>query len=126
MPLNLVHATVVHGRYDIRILFKQCASLLSTGIGSVSLFVADGMGDEIWRGVRIHDVGKASFGRAGRAIAGNFRMLMALRKARPDLVHLHDPELLLVGLWLRAVGTRVVFDMHENLPKEIMTKNWVA
>lgn len=126
MPPNLVHATVVHGRYDTRILFKQCASLSSAGIGSVSLFVADGKGDETWNGIRIHDIGKPPFGRFGRATAGTFRMWRALRKARPDLVQIHDPELLPLAIVLNATGTRVLFDMHENLPREILTKAWVA
>lgn len=126
MPPSLVHATVVHARYDTRILFKQCASLTSAGVGSVSLFVADGKGDETWNGILIHDVGKPPFGRFGRATAGTFRMWRALRKARPDLVQIHDPELLPLAIVLNALGTRVLFDMHENLPREILTKKWVA
>jgi glycosyltransferase involved in cell wall biosynthesis len=126
MPPNLVHATVVHTRYDIRILFKQCASLSGDGVGFVSLLVADGKGDETWNGVRIHDVGQAPLGRVGRAVTGTFRMWRAIRKARPDLVQIHDPELLPLAIVLNASGTRVLFDMHENLPRQILTKTWIA
>ena len=122
---NVVHATVVHPRYDIRVLFKECASLARAGIGTISLFVADGKGDETWNGVQIHDVGKPGFGRIGRAIGGSVRMWKALRRARPNLVQIHNPELLPLALLLRATGTAVIFDMHENLPQQILTKDWV-
>src|SRR5688500_11311202 len=119
MTDKLAHATVVHSRHDTRILLKQCASLSNAKVGSVSLFVADGKGDEIWNGIRIHDVGRSSFGRIGRATAGSVRMWRALSDARPDLVQIHDPELLPIAMALAASGIRVVFDMHENLPREI-------
>ena len=124
--LHIVHATVVHGRYDIRILYKQCASLSRSPQGRVSLFVADDLPDETREGVRIHAVGKPKFGRAGRAVLGSLALWGAIRAADPSLVHLHDPELLPLALVLRAAGTPVVFDMHENLPKEILTKPWIS
>ena len=126
MAPHLAHVTVVHGRYDTRILHKQCASLSAAGIGRVTLFVADGLGDEDWKGVRIRDVGQSRFGRLGRAMAGSIRMWRALRSEKPDLVQLHDPELLPLGYLLMRSGVHVVFDMHENLPKEILTKPWVS
>jgi glycosyltransferase involved in cell wall biosynthesis len=122
---HIAHATVVHGRYDIRILYKQCASLAGDGRAEVSLFVADDLGDECWQGVRIRSIGQPRHGRIGRAVIGSIALWRALRQSRPDLVHLHDPELLPLGLALHARGTPVVFDMHENLPREIMTKEWV-
>jgi glycosyltransferase involved in cell wall biosynthesis len=43
-----------------------------------------------------------------------------------DSVSLHDPELLLLGLVLSSAGrTAVVFDVHEDIPAQIMTKEWV-
>jgi glycosyltransferase involved in cell wall biosynthesis len=126
MLSHIAHATVVHGRYDIRILYKQCASLVADGRVEVSLFVADDLGEESWHGVRIRSLGRPRFGRAGRAVLGSLALWRALRRSPADLVHLHDPELLPLGLLLHARGMRVVFDMHENLPREIITKEWVA
>jgi glycosyltransferase involved in cell wall biosynthesis len=42
-----------------------------------------------------------------------------------DLYHLHDPELLITGQLLRLFKKKVVFDMHENLPKALLTKYWI-
>lgn len=126
MPPHIAHATVVHGRYDIRILYKQCVSLARDGGVEVSLYVTDDLAEERHDGVRIRPIGKPRFGRLGRATLGSIALWRALRRSRPDLVQIHDPELLPLGLLVRAGGTPVVFDMHENLPKEILTKEWIT
>src|SRR5262249_43127206 len=109
----------------IRIFVKQCRSLQGAG-DAVTLYVADGRGDEVVDGVQIRDVGKPRGGRAGRAVFGSLALWRALRRVEADVAPVHDPELLPLALWLRLCGVRVVFDMHENLPKEILTKPWVA
>lgn len=53
------------------------------------------------------------------------RVLRAARRERPDVYHLHDPELLWVGLLLKLSGHRVVYDVHEDVPKQIMNKFWL-
>ena len=42
-----------------------------------------------------------------------------------DLYHLHDPELLPVGIALRLAGKHVVYDAHEDLPKAIRGRHWI-
>jgi glycosyltransferase involved in cell wall biosynthesis len=44
---------------------------------------------------------------------------------RAQIYHLHDPELLLWSLSLRLRGYRIIFDMHEDLPKAVLTKIWL-
>lgn len=43
-----------------------------------------------------------------------------------DVVSLHDPELLPIGIVLGWIGRNVVFDVHEDIPAQIATKEWVA
>jgi glycosyltransferase involved in cell wall biosynthesis len=52
-------------------------------------------------------------------------MCRAAFAAGADVYHIHDPELLVVGLVLRAKGKRVVYDIHEDLPRTILLKAYV-
>lgn len=121
---RIVHLTSVHERGDTRILLKQCASLASSG-HEVFLIVADGKGEETRLGVRILDVG-TSRGRLGRMLGTTRRIAARARDLRADLYHIHDPELLPAGLLLKRSGARVVFDAHEDLPRQILSKPYIA
>jgi hypothetical protein len=54
--LKVAHLTSVHPRYETRIFFKICKSLVLRTY-NVSLVVADGKGDEVKDGASIVDVG---------------------------------------------------------------------
>jgi len=46
-------------------------------------------------------------------------MFRAIVKARPDVAHFHDPELLPWALLLRFWGIKVVYDVHEDTPQQV-------
>lgn len=46
--------------------------------------------------------------------------------SRYDVLSIHDPELVPLGMAARLIRRRaVVFDMHEDVPRQILTKTWV-
>ncbi|WP_293430403.1 glycosyltransferase family 4 protein [Piscinibacter sp.] len=119
-----MHVTTVHGRFDIRIFHKECISLARAGY-QVTLLVGDGLGDEAKSGVRIVDIGRSSAGRIARMREQPRRVFARIAQENPDLVHVHDPELLPVAWRLAATGARVVYDAHEDVPRQILTKHWL-
>lgn len=116
----IAHLTTLHPRWDPRIRLKEVASLARALDADVRLYVQDGQGDEVDPGgYRIIDIGPRSPSRLSGMIKGGLRMIAAVRRARPDVVHFHDPELLPWALLLRLSGTKVVYDVHEDLPRLI-------
>ncbi|WP_161635188.1 glycosyltransferase [Desulfovermiculus halophilus] len=120
--MNIIHISTVHPNNDTRIFEKECSGLASKD-HEVTLIIQSDC-DEIRNNVKIKALPRYS----GRLSRITFGILRAARKAfseKGDIYHLHDPELLPLGLLLRVSGRRVVYDMHENLPEQIRTKHWI-
>jgi len=120
----VVHATTAHPASDARIAVRECGSLVKAGY-DVRL-VAQG---PVSQHPRAHDIPVVLLprrsGRARRALNGTADVLRAVRRFRPDLVHVHDPELIPLVLLLRAFGTATVYDAHEDLAAQVVSKPWI-
>jgi glycosyltransferase involved in cell wall biosynthesis len=123
--IKICHVTTVHRRYDIRIFEKECKSLAIHF--DVFLMVTDGLGNERKEGVQIIDCGAVSKNRLLRIISSSWKMYRVTRAMKECLVfHFHDPELLLMGLCLSIFhNKKVIYDVHEDVPEDILVKYWI-
>lgn len=126
--MQICHITSAHPRYDIRIFVKECQSLARNN-HQVSLIVADDLADEIhhinaMQSINIYNVDKES-GRFSRMWKTPQKIYRKILELKPEVVHFHDPELMLIALKLQKLGFKVIYDVHEDLPKQIQNKYWL-
>jgi glycosyltransferase involved in cell wall biosynthesis len=118
---RVAHLTTVHRPDDPRILLKECATLRKAGYDIVLIGRGAPPSDI---GVRFVSIGEAR-GRLHRMTGFAARMLWIARRQRATLYHFHDPELIPVGVVLKLAGARVVYDVHEDLPRQIAYKAYL-
>ena len=125
--VKIAHLTTVHPRGDTRIRIREVGSIANALGGPVALLVQDGRGNSVQEGgkIRIIDTGPQPSGRLARMTLGVYRMWRVVRPLRVQLVHFHDPELIPLGLILKYSGHRVIYDVHEDLPLQVLTKYWL-
>jgi glycosyltransferase involved in cell wall biosynthesis len=122
MKAKVCHITTVHPPFDVRIFHKECKTLAKAGY-EVYL-IAQHDKEEIVDGVHIIPIPKAK-NRMQRITLLSIKALRNALKLKAEVYHFHDPELIFVGLTLKLFGKKVIYDVHENVPKDILAKEWI-
>lgn len=117
------HVTTAHRANDNRIFRKECTSLAEAGVKVALVAVADE--SRLVDGVALRALPRRG-SRLARMILGPMDAWRELRRLRPDVIHVHDPELIpLAVVWKLIHRSRFVFDAHEDLAKQVMGKPYI-
>jgi glycosyltransferase involved in cell wall biosynthesis len=118
--LKILHMTTLHPAEDLRILGKECRTLAGDGY---DVQLAARVPSEVMiDGISVIPIGpsevETGLPKLARRLLSAWR---AARRAGASLYHLHDPELIPVGLLLKLRGARVVYDAHEDTPLDLQS-----
>lgn len=123
LSAKVCHITTVHQPFDNRIFFKECCTLREQGY-NVVLLCANAQ-NTIRNGVNIIGFEGHTNRLMRFFITSFFTAYLNARNVNADLYHLHDPELVWMGLLLRISGKKVIMDLHENNSAAVLSRPYI-
>lgn len=121
--LKVCLLTTVHLPFDTRIFHKQARTLRQVGYDVTLLAQHDK--NEVVDGIKIIALPEPK-NRLQRMLYLTWRVFHLALYHKADIYHFHDPELLPIGVLLKLfTQAKVIYDVHENVRKQILNKFWL-
>lgn len=120
--IKVAHLTSHHNILDNRVFYRECRSLAAAGYEVI--LVAQHDQDEIRDGVKVLAVPRYR-SRVERVIVTTTKVVWRALRERPAIFHFHDPELIPWGLFLRLLGKKVIYDVHEDFTQAAGVRPWI-
>ena len=121
-PLRVCIISSVHTALDNRVFYREARTLKCAGY-EVTVAAVHPRQSDSRHGIRI--VGLPKVSRWKRPVLWH-RLWKVIHETRAEIIHFHDPELLLLGIVLRfTTGKRTIYDVHESYPEFIAVKDYM-
>lgn len=121
--VKICHLSSVHNWFDERIFQKEAKSLLKVGYDVT--FIVQHDKRRIKDGVKIIPLPKPK-NRLERFVFTDLRVLRLALNENASIYHFHDPELIPVGLVLKVLGKKVIYDVHEDYQQFFLARDWLS
>ena len=122
-PTTVIHVSSAHQWTDNRVHLREAATLAAAGF-SVQLIAVEHPIEVDPTGVRV--ILLPTRRRLARLVGSSIQAIWVAWRSRAQIVHLHDPELAWGVPILRALGRKVVYDAHEDLPAQVAGKHYLS
>ena len=119
---NICILTSVHLAFDTRIFHREAKTLVK--LGYKVYIIATHNKEEIVEGIHIIPLPKRK-DRFYRFFIKDWVILSKSIRVNAKVYHFHDPELILTGLILKLIGKKVIYDVHENVYLDVLSKEWI-
>ncbi len=124
MSRLICHISTAHVGFDIRIFHKECVSIANQA-GYECVLIIPHTENVVREKVRLFAL-PIQESRLKRFLLNGALAFQKALKANAQIYHFHDPEFIPYALLLKLFGKKVVYDIHENLPQDILTKEWIG
>ena len=122
--VKVCHIISGYFRIDARVFQRQCKSLKNNGF-EVSVLTNDGEPEEVIDGIPFYSCKKVYDSRIKTFFFASKQFYEKAKIVDADIYQLHSPELLPLGMKLKRLGKKVVYDAHEHMPMHILEKDWI-
>ncbi len=124
--IKVCHMSSAHAGLDVRIYHKECVALAAAGYDVHLVITAseEDVATAAAKSITLHPLTPTT-SRSERMFKKAWRCFDLARSVNADIYHFHDPELIPWAIILRATGKSVIYDVHEDLPSDILCKDWI-